>query len=171
MGNWKKPDRVRDLKKKSQHPRFKAVKKIEAVKKIYEITRVLRPWRFSGQEYWSGLLCTPPGDLLDPRIEPTSLVSLALVGRFFTTVLPPGICPNSCPLSLWWDSWMYNDFFFFSKGYVKRWEKAMATHSSTLAWRMPGMAEPGGLPSMGSRRVGDDWSDLAAAAACEKIGV
>ena len=122
MGNWKKPDRVRRLKKKSQHPRLKAVKKIEAVKKIYEITRVLRPWRFSGQEYWSGLPCPPPGDLPDPRIEPTSLVSPALVGWFFTTVLPPGVCSNSCPLSLWWDSWMYNDFFFFSKGYVKRWE-------------------------------------------------
>ena len=40
----------------------------------------------------------------------------------------------------------------------------MATHSSTLAWRIPGMAEPGGLPSMGSQRVRHDWSDLAAAA-------
>ena len=34
------------------------------------------------------------------------------------------------------------------------WEKEMATHSSVLAWRIPGMAEPGGLPSLGSRRVG-----------------
>ena len=41
-------------------------------------------------------------------------------------------------------------------------EKEMATHSSVLAWRIPGMAEPGGLPSMGSHRVGHDWSDLAA---------
>ena len=40
----------------------------------------------------------------------------------------------------------------------------MAMHSSILAWRIPGMAEPGGLPSMGSHRVGHDWSDLAAAA-------
>ena len=39
----------------------------------------------------------------------------------------------------------------------------MATHSNILAWRIPGMAEPGGLPSMGSHRVGHDWSDLAAA--------
>ena len=38
----------------------------------------------------------------------------------------------------------------------------MATHSSVLAWRIPGMAEPGGLPSMGSHRVGHDLSDLAA---------
>ena len=35
-------------------------------------------------------------------------------------------------------------------------EKAMATHSSVLAWRIPGTAEPGGLPSMGSHRVGHD---------------
>ena len=41
----------------------------------------------------------------------------------------------------------------------------MATHSSVLAWRIPGMAEPGGLLSMGSHRVGHNWSDLAAAAA------
>ena len=44
-------------------------------------------------------------------------------------------------------------------------EKEMATHSSVLAWRIPGMGEPGGLPSMGSHRVRQDWSDLAAAAA------
>ena len=44
-------------------------------------------------------------------------------------------------------------------------EKAMATHSSVLAWRIPGMGEPGGLLSMGSHRVRHDWSDLAAAAA------
>ena len=42
-------------------------------------------------------------------------------------------------------------------------EKEMATHSSVLAWRIPGTGEPGGLPSMGSHRVGHDWSDLAAA--------
>ena len=40
-----------------------------------------------------------------------------------------------------------------------------ATHSSVLAWRIPGMGEPGGLLSMGSHRVGHNWSDLAAAAA------
>jgi len=43
-------------------------------------------------------------------------------------------------------------------------EKEMATHSSVLAWRIPGVGEPGGLPSMRSHRVGHDWSDLAAAA-------
>ena len=39
-------------------------------------------------------------------------------------------------------------------------EKEMATHSSVLAWRIPGMGEPRGLLSMGSHRVGHDWSDL-----------
>ena len=43
----------------------------------------------------------------------------------------------------------------------------MATHSSVLAWRIPGTGEPGGLPSMGSHRVGHDCSGLAAAAAAE----
>ena len=40
-------------------------------------------------------------------------------------------------------------------------EKEMATHSTILAWRIPGTAEPGGLSSMGSHTVGHDWSDLA----------
>ena len=46
-------------------------------------------------------------------------------------------------------------------------EKEMATHSSVLAWRIPGTAEPGGLPSMESHRIRHDWSDLAAAAAMD----
>ena len=44
-------------------------------------------------------------------------------------------------------------------------EKEVATHSSVLAWRIPGTGDPGGLPSMGSQRVRHDWSDLAAVAA------
>ena len=43
-------------------------------------------------------------------------------------------------------------------------EKEMAIHSTVLAWRIPGMGEPGGLPFAGSHRVGHDRSDLAAAA-------
>ena len=52
--------------------------------------------------------------------------------------------------------------FHFSLSWL---EKGMATHSIVLAWRIPGTWEPGGLLSMGSNRVGHDWSDLAAAAA------
>ena len=48
-------------------------------------------------------------------------------------------------------------------------EKEMATHSSVLAWRIPGTGEPCWLPSMGLHRVRHDWSDLAAAAALAKI--
>ena len=48
-------------------------------------------------------------------------------------------------------------------------EKEMAAHSSVLAWRIPGMGEPGVLPSMGSHRVRLDWSDLAAAAATKYL--
>ena len=40
-------------------------------------------------------------------------------------------------------------------------EKEMATHSSVLAWRIPGMGEPGGLPSMGSHGVGHDLKRLS----------
>jgi len=49
-------------------------------------------------------------------------------------------------------------------------EREMATHSSVLAWRIPGIGEPGGLPSMGLHRVGQDWGDLAAAAAAAADG-
>ena len=48
-------------------------------------------------------------------------------------------------------------------------EKEMATHSSVLAWTIPGTGEPGGLPSMGSHRVGHDSSDLAVAAALKLL--
>jgi len=46
----------------------------------------------------------------------------------------------------------------------------MASYSSVLAWRIPGTREPGGLPSLGSHRVGHDWSDLAAAAGWDGSG-
>ena len=71
----------------------------------------------------------------------------------------------------WWaavhgvaQSWTrLSDFTFTFHFYAL--EKEMATNSSILAWRIPGMEEPGGLPSTGSHRAGHDWIDLAAAAA------
>ena len=55
---------------------------------------------FSRQEYWNGLPCSPPGDLLDPGIEPVSLKSPALLGMLFTTSATweapsPSLCQNS----------------------------------------------------------------------------
>ena len=47
----------------------------------------------------------------------------------------------------------------------------MATQSSVLAWRIPGTVEPGGLPSMGSHRVGRDWCDLAAVQQTLNLGM
>ena len=58
--------------------------------------------------------------------------------------------------ALWKITWFYTYHFHF---YAL--EKEMATHSSVLAWRIPGMGESGGLPSTGSHRVRHDWSDLA----------
>ena len=54
-----------------------------------------------------------------------------------------------------------NDFTFIFHFHAL--EKEMANHSSVLAWSIPGTGEPGRLLSMGSHRVGHDWSDLAAA--------
>ena len=67
----------------------------------------------------------------------------------------------ACPLSFnkkWGTEWIKCTQFHAL-------EKEMATHSSVLTWRIPGTGEPGGLQSMGSHRVGHDWSDSVAAAA------
>jgi len=49
------------------------------------LARLLCPWGFSKQEYWSRLPCPPPGDLPNPGIKAVSLMSPALAGGFFTT--------------------------------------------------------------------------------------
>ena len=75
----------------------------------------------------------------DSEIEPISLTSPGLAGGFFTTSAtwkPHSVLYTSILLSP---------------------EKAMATHSSTLAWKIPWTEEPGRLQSMGSLRVGIDW--------------
>ena len=85
-----------------------------------------------------------------------------------TPVLLPG---NPTDGESWWAAvhgvtaslTRLSDFTFTFHFHVL--EKEMATHSSVLAWRIPGTAEPGGLPSMGSHRVRYNRSDLAAAAA------
>ena len=73
----------------------------------------------------------------------------------------------------WWavvhgvtKSWTWLSDFSFTFHFHAL-EKEMATHSSVLAWRIPGTGEPHALPSLGSHRVGHDWSDLAAVAAAD----
>ena len=86
---------------------------------------------------------------------------------------------NPMDRGAWWatvhrvtKSWTWlSDLTFTFTFHFQALEKEMETHSSVLAWRIPGMGEPGGLPSMGSHRVGHDWSDLAAAAAVSNLDV
>ena len=52
--------------------------------------------------------------------------------------------------------WTLKKYFFKYKNYIYKSEKAMAPHSSTLAWKIPWTEEPGRLQSMGSQRVGHD---------------
>ena len=87
---------------------------------------------FSREEYWNGLPFPSPKDLPDPGIE---LGSPAF----------HGVAKSRTQLS---------EFTFTFHFHAL--EKEMATHSSVLAWRIPGTEEPGGLPSMGSHRVGHD---------------
>ena len=79
------------------------------------------------------------------------------------------ISPSTCHEVMGWDAmilvpWMLSFKPGFSLSSFTFTEKAMATHSNVLAWKMPWTAEPGRLPSMGSHKVGHDWCDLAAAA-------
>ena len=101
-----------------------------------------------------------------------SLERRGVAGRMDTRIyMAESLC---CPpetittllISYW--SWARLSDFTFPLPF-RALEKEMATHSSVLAWRIPGTGEPGGLPSMGSHRVGHDRSDLAAATAYPNI--
>ena len=81
-------------------------------------------------------------------------------GAWWTTV--HGVAKSWTWLSGFTFTWLSGFTFTF---HFHQLEKTMATHSSILAWRIPGTEEPGGLLSMGSNRVGHYWLDLAAAAA------
>ena len=89
------------------------------------------------------------------------------------TPLQHSCLENPMDRGVWWaavhgvaksQTWLSDFTFTF---HLHALEKEMATHSSVLAWRVPGIEEPGGLPSMGSHRVGHDWSELAVAGAAE----
>ena len=93
----------------------------------------------------------------------------AAAGQGHGTPLQYSCLENPMDRGAWWAAvhgvaksrtWLSNFTFTF---YFHALEKEMPTHSSVLAWRIPGMGEPGGLPSIGSHRVGHDWSDLAVA--------
>ena len=95
------------------------------------------------------------------------LTSMAVIGEGNVTPLQCSCLENPMDGGAWWAAvhgvaesrrWLSDFTFTF---HFHALEKEMATHSSVLAWRIPGMGEPGRLPSIGSHRVGHDWSDLA----------
>ena len=97
-----------------------------------------------------------------------------LIGEGDGTPLQYSCLENPMDGGAWWaavhgvaKSWTQLSDFTFTFHFHAL-EKEMATHSSVLAWRIPGTGEPGGLPCVGSHRVGHDWSDLAAAASDRK---
>ena len=107
----------------------------------------------------------------------TDLINLtSIAGEGNGTPLQYSCLENPIDGGAWWASvhgvaksrTQLSDFTFTF--HLHALEKEMATHSSVLAWRIPGTGEPGELPSMGSHRVGHDWSDLAAAAAMLPFG-
>ena len=102
---------------------------------------------------------------------PTYLTWSNGIGEGNDTSLQYSCLENPMDGGAWWaavhgvaGSWTRLSDFTFTFHFHAL-EKEIATHSSVLAWRTPGMGEPGGLLSLGSNRVGHDWSDLAAAAA------
>ena len=100
---------------------------------------------FSRLEYWSGLPCPPPGDLPDPGIEPRS----------------PALQADSLLSEPSWGLFMFLErtrTLNFNIQYSVSAEKAMAPHSSIVAWKIPWVEEPGRLQSMGLWKVGHDWA-------------
>ena len=116
----------------------------EKVKKPHTVTKTLRHWVTYREVYES--------ERIHPWIQDLKF-RYPVTNCFLKIVFAYGVAKSQTRLS----DLTFN-FHFHAL------EKAMATHSSVLAWRILGTGEPGGLPSMGSHRVGHDWSDLAVAA-------
>jgi len=100
-----------------------------------------------------------------------NMLSRLVTGEGNGTPLQYSCLENPMDGGAWWaavygvaksQTWLSDFTFTF---HFHALEEEMATHSRILAWRIPGTGEPGGLPSMGSHRVGHDWSDLAVAVA------
>jgi len=115
----------------------------------------------------------PPGHLpiLLPQLFCYWFLLVYYSGEGNGTPLQYSCLENTMDRGAWWAAvhgvtrsrtWLSDFTFTF---HFHALEKEMATHSSVLTWRILGTGEPGGLPSLGSHRVGHHWSDLAAAAA------
>ena len=112
-------------------------------------------------------LCDPT-DYIVHGILQVRLLEWAAFPFFSGSFWPRNWTGVSCIIGRFFTTWAITSTLM----YVQRREKAMAPHSSTVARKIPWTEGPGRLQSMGSHRVGHDWSDLAAvAAACTKEGL
>ena len=135
----------------------------------WQPTPVLLPGKYHGQRSQVG--CSPWGCEESDTTERLHFhFSFSCIGEGNGNLLQCSCLENPRDGEAWWaavyrvtqSQTQLSDFAFTFHFHAL--EKEMATHSSVLAWRIPGMREPGGLLSMGSHRVGQDWSDLAAVA-------
>ena len=133
-------------------------------------TPVLLPGKSHGRRSLVG--CSPRGCKEGNMTERLHFhFSLSWIGEGNGNPLQCSCLENPRDRGAWWSAvhgvaksrTQLSDFTFTFHFHAL--EKEMATHSSVLAWRIPGTGEPGGLSSLGSHRVGHDWSELAAAAA------
>ena len=125
-------------------------------------TPVLLPGKYYGRSR-SLVGCSPWGlEELDTTERLRFHFSLSCIGEGNGNPLQYSCLENPMDGGAWWAAvhgvaksrTRLSDFTFTF--HVHAWEKEMATHSSVLAWRIPGTGEPGGLLSMGSHRVGHD---------------
>ena len=119
-------------------------------------------WFQWGRRSYKESLSTPILHLCSPSLISWEGNGIPLQYSCLETPMDRGACWAAVHGMAKSRTWL-NDFTFTF--HFHAFEEEMATHSSVLAWRIPGMGEPGALPSMGSHRVGHDWSDLATAAA------
>ena len=158
--------------------------------RLFATPQTIQSMEFSRPEYWRGYYAFNLFTSSSPQsmhmyvlgwAKKFSLVSCKMLpvyiyiyiyihlnGEGNGTPLQYSCLENPMDGGAWWaaihgvaesQTWLSDFIFTF---HFPALEKEMATHSSVLAWRIPGTGEPGGLPSMGSHRVRHDWSNLAA---------
>ena len=157
--------------KASSHPGWHiTLSRVPCRRRRWHPAPVFLPGKSRGQRSLVG--CSPWGHEESDTTERLHfLFSLSCTGEGNGTPLQCSCLENPKDAGAWWAAihevtqsrTRLSDFTFTLHFHAL--EEEMATHSSVLAWRIPGTGEPGGLPSMGSRRVGYNQSDLAAAAA------
>ena len=128
-------------------------------------TRLLRPWDFPGKSTGVGCHCllqlsnTQIDNLIpfyswgSERISDLPMIPLEVKSKFISIFEPKLIL--QAPSQELQETWVW------SLGQENPLEEGMATHSSTLAWKIPQTEEPGGLQSTGLQRVPHNWSHLA----------